>query len=197
VIDGIELTNDEAVRRLTAAVGTEGLDALVCNAAVNSDSPGLEDIDVAQLAYMFDVNALGAVRVVLALLPQMHEGSKIMLVSIGEQALNGLSTPTHSRGNYGYRMSKAALTSFAAGLAHDLRERNIAVVISAPGVVDSPMLRGVFAEGRTTQAVMDRAQNPLDVGRMFRDRLEELTLEMSPSWQAGPTGRPVEITLPR
>jgi NAD(P)-dependent dehydrogenase (short-subunit alcohol dehydrogenase family) len=193
VVDGIELTSDDAVANLAGAVGSAELDVLVCNAAINTDSPGLDDIDVGQLAHAFDVNALGCVRVVLALLPRLRKGSKIMLVSIGAQALNGLIVPTHSQGSYGYRMSKAALTAFGAGLARDVRDRGISVVISSPGAVDTPLLRQVFAEGRTTQAVMDRAQDPLVVGRLFRDRLDELTLQDSPAWQANPTGELVDL----
>jgi NAD(P)-dependent dehydrogenase (short-subunit alcohol dehydrogenase family) len=194
VVEGIELTSDAAVARLADAVAPEGIDVLVCNAAVNSDSPGLEDIEVARLAYMLDVNTLGCVRVVLTLLPHLRPGAKIMLVAIGEQALNGLVVPTHSLGNYGYRMSKAALTSFGAGLARDVRDRGISVVISSPGAVDTPMLRQVFAEGRTSQRVVDAAQDLYDVGRLFRDRLDELTLEDSPAWQSRPTGEPVDLT---
>jgi NAD(P)-dependent dehydrogenase (short-subunit alcohol dehydrogenase family) len=193
VVEGIELTSDEAVASLAAAVPDGGLDAIVCNAAINSDSPGLEDIDVDELAHIFDVNTLGVVRTVLALLPHLHEGSKIMLVGIGAQALNGLVIPAHSTGSYGYRMSKAALTSFGSGLARDVRDRGIAVVIASPGPVDTRMLRETFAQGRTTQAVIDRARDPLEIGRLFRDRLDELTLEDSPAWQATPTGELVGL----
>ena len=121
----------------------------------------------------------------LALLPTLHEGSKIMLVSIGAGALNRGTMP--SPGNYGYRMSKAALTSFGHGLARDLQGRGIAVALSSPGPVDTDMLRAVAAQGRTTFAP-ENAPKAIDIARMFRDRIDELTLDRSPSWQAGPTG---------
>jgi NAD(P)-dependent dehydrogenase (short-subunit alcohol dehydrogenase family) len=190
VVEGIELTSDEAVARLPEAVGPEGLDVLIYNAAINTDSPGLEDIDVEALKEIFDVNALGAVRTVLALLPTLHEGSKIMLVSIGGNALNRGQMP--STGNYGYRMSKAALTSFGHGLARALRDRGIAVVLSSPGPVDTDMLRGVAAQGRSTYRP-ENAAKPIDVARMFRDRIDELTLDDSPAWQAHPTGEAVVV----
>jgi NAD(P)-dependent dehydrogenase (short-subunit alcohol dehydrogenase family) len=143
---------------------------------------------------MFDVNALGCVRVVLALLPHLKEGSKIMFVGIGPQALNGLLTPTHSKGNYGYRMSKAAMTAFASGVARDLRERGIAVAIGSPGAVNTPLLQRVYEEGRTPFDPSGAA-DPFEIGRMFRDRIDELTLETSPSWQAKPSGELV-LTAP-
>ena len=160
---------------------------LICNAAINNDAPGLEQIDVGGLVHAFDVNALGPVPCVLALLPALREGSKVMLVGIGPAALN---MRTHSAGNYDYRMSKAALTSFGLGLARDLRERGVAVVISSPGPVDTPMLRAVHRQGRTPLDPSD-APSALAVGRLFRDRIDELTLAASPAWQAGPTVAPV------
>ena len=190
VVDGIELTSDAAVARLPDAVGPEGLDVLIYNAAINRDSPGLEDIDVEGLKETFDVNTLGAVRTVLALLPALHAGAKIMLVSIGANALNRGEMP--STGNYGYRMSKAALTSFGHGLARAVRDRGIAVLMSSPGAVDTDMLRRVNAEGRSSLHAGDAAQ-PLDVARQFRDRIDELTLEDSPAWQSKPTGEPAIV----
>jgi NAD(P)-dependent dehydrogenase (short-subunit alcohol dehydrogenase family) len=189
VVDGIELTSDAAVARLAAAVGDAPLDVLIANAAVNNDAPRLEEIDVPALAHAFDVNALGAVRVVLALLDALRPGSKVMLVSIGAAALN---QGTVSAGNYGYRMSKAALTSFGFGLARDLRHRGVAVLLSSPGPVDTPMLREVHRQGRTPLDPAD-APSALTVARLFRDRLDALTLGDSPAWQARPTGEPVTI----
>src|SRR4051812_35337686 len=63
VIDGIELTSDEDVARLPAAVGPKGLDIVICNAGINEDRGGLDDIRIDALERMFDVNALGPVRV--------------------------------------------------------------------------------------------------------------------------------------
>jgi NAD(P)-dependent dehydrogenase (short-subunit alcohol dehydrogenase family) len=189
VADGIELTSDAAVGLLVDAVGSQPLDVLICNAAINNDAPALEQVKVGDLAAAIDVNTLGAVRVVLALLDALRAGSKVMLVSIRAAALN-VDTP--SAGNYGYRMSKAALTSFGFGLARDLRERGVAVLLASPGPVDTPMLRAVFRQGRTP---LDPAQAPsaLTVSRQFRDRIDELTLADSPAWQAEPTGEPVSF----
>jgi len=192
IIAGVELTSDAAVRSLASAAGEAPLDVLICNAAINNDAPRLEEIDVADLLQAFDVNALGAVRVVLALLDRLREGSKVMLVSVGAAALN---VGTVSVGNYGYRMSKAALTSFGFGLARDLRERGVAVLLSSPGPVDTPMLRAVHRQGRTPLDPAD-APSALAVARRFRDRLDELTLADSPAWQAGPTGDPVSLPGP-
>lgn len=188
VVDGVELTDDAAVAGLSTRIGG-GLDRVIHNAAINRDAPRLEEIDVAELARMFDVNALGAVRVTLACLDRLNPRAKIMLVGVGAMALN-VRAP--SIGNYGYRMSKAALLSFGFGLARDLRDRQVAVLVSAPGPVDTDMLRGVAAEGRTTFDPT-RAPSADTVARQLLDRLEAVTLEESPVWDEKPTGEPLMV----
>jgi len=188
IIEGIELTDDGSVRTLSGRIGGE-LDGLILNAGINCDAPSLEEINVPDLARTFDINALGAVRVTLACLPHLTRDAKIMLVGVGAAALN-VHAP--SIGNYGYRMSKAALTSFGFGLARDLRERGIAVLICSPGPVDTDMLRGVAAEGRTTFDP-DRAPSAQTVAALLLDRMDALTLEDSPIWDEKPTGEPLAV----
>jgi NAD(P)-dependent dehydrogenase (short-subunit alcohol dehydrogenase family) len=62
VVEGVALISDEDVAKLPTFVGPEGLDVLIYNAAINRDSPGLEDIDVEVLKESYDVNALGSDR---------------------------------------------------------------------------------------------------------------------------------------
>ncbi len=181
VVEGIDVTDGAAVERLAKEVGPDGVDVLICNAGVNQDSPGLEDIDVDKLMTMYDINALGAVRTVLAVLPHMKEGGKIMFIGSGGMGtLQVLAYP--STGNYGYRMSKIALVSFAHGLARDIKPRGIAVSVTSPDAVDTPLLRGVIEEGRTGQAILEMARDIYTVGRMLRDRVDDLSMDTSPEW---------------
>jgi NAD(P)-dependent dehydrogenase (short-subunit alcohol dehydrogenase family) len=189
IVEGIELASDKAVATLPDAIGERPLDAIVCNAALNNDSSRLDNICVDALMHSFDVNTLGVIRVVLSLMPRLRPGAKIMLVSSGGIApLNILINS--SAGNYGYRMSKSALVSFGHGLARDVRDRGIAVLIVSPGPTDTDMLREVYAQGRTTEARLQAALDPVVVGHLLRDRLEALTLERSPAWERNPMGEP-------
>jgi NAD(P)-dependent dehydrogenase (short-subunit alcohol dehydrogenase family) len=52
---------------------------------------------------------------------------------MGSMADNG------SGGYYGYRMSKAAVNAAGVSLAHDLRAKDIAVVLLHPGMVATDM----------------------------------------------------------
>jgi NAD(P)-dependent dehydrogenase (short-subunit alcohol dehydrogenase family) len=190
VVPDIELASAAAVATLPDAVGPEPLDVVVCNAAINLSSLGLDDLDAENCLEEIDVNCIGSVRVVLALLPKLQRGSKIMLVSIGDVILNH-NVP--SGASYGYRMSKAALTSFGFGLARDVRDRGIAVLVAGPGPVDTDMLRAAAARGTTSYDPAD-APSPFEVGRQFRDRIDELTLDASPAWQRRPNGEAVVLS---
>lgn len=193
IVEGIELADDNVVDKVRVALGDRKVDALICNAAICIDSHGLEDVKFADLAETFNVNTLGTIRTVLAVLPNMSEGSKIMLISIGGNAFN--VGPLPSRGNYGYRMSKAALTSFGFGLARDVADRGIAVCLTAPGTTDTDMVRRAWAEGRTSRKPSD-ARSPLEVGRLLHDRLMELNMDNSPQWHHLPNGQLVEMSFP-
>lgn len=187
VIDGIDLADTASVDQLPQRIGQAMVDVVVCNAGINKDSTGLDDIDVGCLAEMFDVNTLGCVRVLLAVLSRMAPGSKIMLVnSMGLVPVGILGTRTV--GNYGYRMSKAALISFGYALAHDVRARGIAVALTSPGRVDTDMLRCVYAEGRTSRRTVEEAADIYLVGRKMRDRMDELSLGNSPAFHRDPDG---------
>src|SRR5262249_31755088 len=135
------------------------------------------------------INVLGCVRVILAVLPKMQAGGKIMLVgSMGLLPLGILRAPPI--GNYGYRMSKAALAAFGHALAHDLRDRGIAVAITSPGAVNTDMFRTVAAKVGAPKAALDRALSILDAGRLLRARMDELSVDRSPDFQRDPEGNP-------
>ncbi|WP_157221098.1 SDR family NAD(P)-dependent oxidoreductase [Flavisphingomonas formosensis] len=186
-IAGVEITDDAAMGRLGERIGAAPLDILVCNAGVNLDSPGLEGIDVANVAQVFDVNVLGCIRTVLAMLPHMAEKGKIMLIgSMGLLPLGILRTAPIS--NYGYRMSKAALVSFGHALAHEIAPRGIAVAIVSPGAVDTDMLRTVAARSGALEAARSSARDIFEAGRILRDRMDRLTLDHSPAYDRDPEG---------
>ena len=138
VIEDVDVGSDDVGETFDAALG-QGvtLDVIVNNAGVGGwDS--LDRLEFDQLRRQYDVNALGPLRVTLALLPRMSQGGRIGFVSskagsIGDQP---------SGGNYGYRMSKTALNMAAVNLAHELAPRGIHVAVLHPGFVRTDMTSG-------------------------------------------------------
>lgn len=137
VAEGVDVTSDDLGAALAHALGERKVDVIVCNAGVLlRDNVDALDLDGARLQY--EVNALGPLRVVSALLPRLGEGAKIGLVSSKAGSIG--DGPTG--GMYGYRMSKAALNMAGANLAHELAPRGIHVVVLHPGFVRTEMTGG-------------------------------------------------------
>jgi NAD(P)-dependent dehydrogenase (short-subunit alcohol dehydrogenase family) len=160
VVTGVDVGSDGAVDALAGRTGDDPIDVLVLNAAILRRD-GLDEIDLAAVREQIEVNALGPLRVVKALLPRLRRGAKIAIVT---SRMGSIGDNT-SGSRYGYRMSKAALNMAGVSLSIDLRERGVAVVILHPGFVRTGMTGGhgdVSAE---------------ESARRLLARIDELTLE--------------------
>jgi len=159
IIDGIDVSDGHSVQALKAARGDEPLDILINNAGILlRDSFG--DLDYDAMLRQYEVNALGPLRVTEALADNLHEGSKVAIVSsrVGSIDDNG------SGGNWGYRASKTAVNMIGTNLMHQLKPRGIAVALLHPGLVATDM---------TGQQGISAA----DSARGLIERINELNLE--------------------
>lgn len=138
VVEGIDVGSDEVGTTLLEALGDEQRVDVVVNNAGLARWDTLETIDVDAAREELEVNALGPLRVTLALLPRLGPGAKIALVS----SKAGSIGDRPSGRNYGYRMSKAALNMLGANLAADLAARGIHVAVLHPGFVRTEMTQG-------------------------------------------------------
>ena len=138
VVDGIDVgTDDVGAGLLEALAAGQPLDVVVNNAGL-ARWDALDRIDVDAAREELEVNALGPLRVTLALLPRLGPGAKIALIS----SKAGSIGDGPSGRNYGYRMSKAALNMLGANLAADLAAREIHVAVLHPGFVRTEMTQG-------------------------------------------------------
>ena len=138
VVDGIDVGSDDVGAALLEALGdSQTVDVLVNNAGV-ARWDTLEAIDLDAAREELEVNALGPLRVTLAVLSRLGPGAKIALVS----SMAGSIGDRPSGRNYGYRMSKAALNMLGANLAADLAARRIHVAVLHPGFVRTEMTQG-------------------------------------------------------
>ncbi len=130
-IEGVDVTDDASVERLAAALEGHDIDVLINNAGILLARETIEDLNWDGIRQQFEVNTLGPMRVTRALLPRLKDGGKIAIVSsrVGSIADNTTG------GRYGYRISKTAVNMAGVCLAHDLRDRGIAVVLLHPGYV--------------------------------------------------------------
>ena len=77
---GVDMTNDAAMASLVERLDGLHLDGLILNAGI-LESTGLEDLKAESLRRQFEVNALGPLRLTHALLPQLRNGSKLILMT--------------------------------------------------------------------------------------------------------------------
>lgn len=138
VVEEIDVGSDDVEAALRATLGGGGaLDVVVNNAGIGHWDT-LETVTPAAVRQELEVNTLGPLRVTLAVLPHLAAGAKLAFVS----SRSGSIGDRPSGGNYGYRMSKAAVNMLGANLAHDLASRGIHVTVLHPGFVRTDMTDG-------------------------------------------------------
>jgi NAD(P)-dependent dehydrogenase (short-subunit alcohol dehydrogenase family) len=137
VIGKIDVTDDASISRLVDEVGDTKIEVLIHVAGVGAlDRWGKFDFD-AMLAH-YNLNALGPLRVVSALVHNLADGGKVGIVT----SRMGSIADNESGRMYSYRMSKAAENMLGVNLHHQLKPLGISVVLLHPGTVATQMTKG-------------------------------------------------------
>jgi NAD(P)-dependent dehydrogenase (short-subunit alcohol dehydrogenase family) len=137
LVSGIDVSDGASMPLLKEAVGDQQIDVLINNAGIlRRDS--LDEMDYDGMIEQFRVNTLGPLRVTEALLDNLGEGSKVIIITSRVGSIEDNS----SGGNYGYRVSKTAVNMVGTNLKHDLMQREIAVALLHPGLVATDMTGG-------------------------------------------------------
>jgi NAD(P)-dependent dehydrogenase (short-subunit alcohol dehydrogenase family) len=130
----IDITLDASVNDLVNRLQGLHLDVLINNAGI-IERVSLDNLDFDSIRCQFEINALGTLRVTGALLPNLKNGSKIIIMT----SRMGSIEDNTSGGSYGYRMSKVAVSMAGKSLSIDLKPKGIAVAILHPGLVQTRM----------------------------------------------------------
>jgi NAD(P)-dependent dehydrogenase (short-subunit alcohol dehydrogenase family) len=133
-----DVSDDASVHAFARNVGDAPVDLLVNNAGVYGGAhQGVSEMDFRDALATMNTNALGAVRVSLALLPVIRKSKtkKIVHITSGMGSIGDNS----SGGFLAYRMSKAALNMASKTLAVDLRNDGVISVVINPGWVQTDM----------------------------------------------------------
>ena len=141
------MVSAQAAAGAVAAI-TDHVDMLINNAGVGSPTGERtirEPQDYDEMHRMYDVNALGPLRVVEAFLPLMdHSALKRLCFVSSEAGSIGRSTRTR---NYGYCMSKAGLNMATKILYNHLRPDGYTFRVYHPGWIRSYMSGQKSTEG--------------------------------------------------
>ncbi len=121
-----------AARDIVAALGP--IDVLIASAGICRAST-VDDLRIAHLEEIVQVNFLGTVYAIEAVLPSMLERGKGHIVGISSMAgVRGIPFEP------GYSASKAAVAAYLESLRGELRKRGITVTTVFPGYVQTPLL---------------------------------------------------------
>ncbi len=175
-VHALDVRDDEQVRVFAAAIGDASVDILINNAGIAGKwSTSLQTFDAEEALRCFDTNALGAIRVTRALLPNLRaaRGKIINMTSLmGSIADNG------SGRGYAYRMSKAALNMATRNIAHEAKGFGGIAVALHPGWVKTEM-GGEGAPEEIVDAIaritnLIERLKPEDAGRFWHAKGNEL-----------------------
>jgi short-subunit dehydrogenase len=127
-----------AAGQLSAAAGP--IDVLIANAGVASTTHGTE-LNAEQIAGLINVNVVGVINSVTAVVGGMTERGRGHLVAISSlAAYRGLPKSA------AYCSSKAAVSAFFESLRLDLEPKGIAVTIIHPGFIKTALTAGRKAQ---------------------------------------------------
>jgi NAD(P)-dependent dehydrogenase (short-subunit alcohol dehydrogenase family) len=167
-----DVADDASVAAAARAVGRvwDGVDLLLNNAGTYGDGDAtIETVDLDEVRRVFEVNALGPIRVTRAFLPLLRRGTSPRVVQI--TSLMGSIADNESGGAWAYRLSKAALNMATRNLAHELGAHSILGVAIHPGWVRTDMggPQAPLAVGESVAAMIRTidALAPGDTGRFL------------------------------
>lgn len=154
---------------LTAWVEANGAPfGVVLNAGIADDAPfpGLED-DQWDRVLRTDLDGFYNVLKPLVL-PMVQARTRGRII-----ALSSISGVIGNRGQTNYSAAKAGIIGAAKALAVELARRNITVNCVAPGVIETEMIEGVFAEEAMKMIPMRRFGKPEEVAAVVKFLLSE------------------------
>jgi NAD(P)-dependent dehydrogenase (short-subunit alcohol dehydrogenase family) len=135
----LDVRDDASVATLAKTLGDTPVDVLINNAGIGGgplEAQTATKMDFAAWADAFDVNAIGPVRVMHALMPALKRAKQPKVMSITSQ-MGALSLDLALA--LGYSASKAALNKFMRLAAGELKSEGIAVGLVHPGWVKTDM----------------------------------------------------------
>jgi NADP-dependent 3-hydroxy acid dehydrogenase YdfG len=134
-----DVTHAEEVQAAADSLRAEFgiIDILICNAGVAGNDPETREYSPGAVARVIDVNLMGAVNAVHAVVPNMLERGSGQIVAVSSLAgIRGLPKSA------AYSASKAAMTAFFESVRLDLRGRGVSVTIIQPGFIKTPLTSG-------------------------------------------------------
>jgi NAD(P)-dependent dehydrogenase (short-subunit alcohol dehydrogenase family) len=134
-----DVSTDDAPQCATNDQLPNSIDLLINNAGIygpGKQGQTLEGVTVATMSEVFNVDAIGPLRVVQTLLPRLRQGHAV-IANISSKM--GSVSDNGSGGTYAYRAAKSALIIISKSMSVDLAGDGIHVITLHPGWVQTDM----------------------------------------------------------
>jgi NAD(P)-dependent dehydrogenase (short-subunit alcohol dehydrogenase family) len=168
----LDVGSDNSVKEAAVLIKskTDKLDLLINNAAIQGDiEKTVEDeIDFNEIQRVYNVTALGAIRMSNALIEPIMNGGKL-IVSISSEA--GSTGNSHREAWFGYCMAKAALNMGSTIIHNKIRKEGGRVILLHPGWVKTYMSGTWNAAGTYTSE--EASVNILKRIEEYKDEVRE------------------------
>lgn len=135
----LDVTDPDALRSAASDLRDEfgRIDLMIANAGIAGTNKETQEINPAAVAAVINVNLLGAVNAVGAVLPEMLEAGSGHLVAISSLAgFRGLPKSA------AYSSSKAGMNALFESLRLDFKPRGVNVSVIQPGFIKTPLTAG-------------------------------------------------------
>ena len=136
----LDVDDDSSVADAVAAAGD--VDVLINNAGFEISGPG-ELMPIAEVRAMFETNFFGTLRMMQAVIPQMRERNRGVIVNVSSLA-GRVSQP------YGhfYSATKHAVEALTEGFLYELKHYGIRLHLIEPGVIDTAFRGNIRHHGK-------------------------------------------------
>ena len=134
-----DVTDADAVREAANSMREQFgyIDVMIANAGVSGKDESVRTHVPSAVREVFEINLMGAVNAVHAVLPEMLERGSGQLVAISSLAgIRGLPKSA------AYSASKAAMTTYFESIRLDTQNSGIDVTIIQPGFIKTPLTAG-------------------------------------------------------
>ena len=190
----VDLTDDDAVFALAAEIEASHPHVQTLITCAGSSMLGdIDQVTMAEMRWLMDVNLWGTVSITKALLPALRRESSAHITHL--VSIYGLAAPA---GRIPYAMSKFAVRGFTESLRHELENTGVTVgAIYPAGVKTGIVLHGryaaaidpaVAARAAAAQAAMYHTE-PSDAAA----RIVEATIRRRPRTMVGREARLVDV----
>ncbi|NOZ74466.1 MAG: SDR family oxidoreductase [FCB group bacterium] len=136
-LEALDITNPASIDRFTGRLNKTPVDVLINNAGIGIVDDKFDSLKMGDINRHFQVNCIGTLQVVQALLPFLRRGKRKLVINLSSKS--GSISQNVQGTCYGYRASKAALNMLTKNLSIEFASQGFTFILMHPGSVRTDM----------------------------------------------------------